>query len=144
MSECHPERCLANCARVEELTGHIDRHNAQLDALITMSTDDTPERAAESVREFMQQLRPGDAIPSSEELAREFREYNGEDYTSLTEHVQRLEQKRHDMTAHCSGPLGMRAVSEGIEYTARVCRSPIEPLGVRSEPTVIVRKIAGA
>ena len=111
-----------------------------LDDLIRVSLSDAPERAARMIFETMQHLGTDLGSPPIGDLAHDMRSTSSEVYADLTDHTQQLEKLRAGMIANCSGPLGMRAVRDNVEYTVKVCTSPQAPDGTIIEPTNVTRR----
>ena len=140
MNTCNPEKCLDKCPVAKLITQHIDRHNVDVDDAISRSVSDLPDVVASAISESAQMFGlPGDGIAPTQ-IADKLRKQDGEIVEGLTAHIADLEAKRGQLTETCAGPLGMRAMRGGIEYTITVCTSPVMPKVASSEPAHVVRR----
>ncbi len=138
MSECNPEKCLNKCAVIGSMKDHIDEHSRQIDYLLSQTVDHELEGAVAAFAEGHsytgdQAMMIGDG---SEAEPGDI----GELCEKIQAHIDDIEAAKNILIDGCAGPLGMRAVRGGVEYTVNVCTSPLAPLDGNNEPVNVTRK----
>ena len=143
MSECIPSsKCEQRCPVVKILNDNIDSHDKQIDGIISMSVSETPERIAEALSAGLESMgiSEDDDNISTEELASGIREMNSQKFELLKAHNAEMNANRAALMAACSGPLALRTVDGGTQYTARICRSKRIVESDEPEPVFVSRK----
>ena len=123
-----------NCPLVRDMREHIDEHKAEVDDIIAGSVSELPDRLAEEILALGLSLGADPAAaPDCHDLAQNIRKEGGLMLDSTNKHIESLEASLDVLRKGCAGPLGMRAVRDGTEYTSSLCTSPVLPRGTNTE-----------
>lgn len=123
-----------NCPLVTDMREHIDEHKAEVDYIIAGSVSELPDRLAEEILALGLSLGADPAAaPDCHDLAQNIRKEGGLMLDSTNKHIESLEASLDVLRKGCAGPLGMRAVRDGTEYTSSLCTSPVLPRGTNTE-----------
>lgn len=139
MNEQDCNKCVS-CPVLAIHAEQVEKYNRDIDEIMHLSFSDEPDEAAEEFQKLAHSMGIHDpAFEDAASIAASIRESTGSIVEELKQRIDLLNEFGETKRQDCKGPLGMRAVRNNVEYTARVCTSSDTPQKA-PEPSFVERR----